>query len=175
MVIRKAARSNQTVQAAWRRSSAAVLMLALVAACNEAQNKFVQPPLSSVGVSVPLQAAVTPYLELTGTMAAYASVTLVGPGGRLPEGYRRCLRIDSRRCVVRVALVGKTVFVHQPYLDQPVLYARRGAIRRDCQAPLGVGGRAGWQGGDTTLASLVQLEPIYVMFKQLRRLRSPPA
>lgn len=87
MVIRKAARSNQTVQAAWRRSSAAVLMLALVAACNEAQNKFVQPPLSSVGVSVPLQAAVTPYLELTGTMAAYASVTLVAR----VEGYLKAI------------------------------------------------------------------------------------
>jgi multidrug efflux pump subunit AcrA (membrane-fusion protein) len=54
-----------------------VLASALLAGCNEAQNKFVAPPPPAVGVSVPLKKDVTPYLELTGTMAAYASVDLV--------------------------------------------------------------------------------------------------
>jgi hypothetical protein len=40
-----------------------------------------------VGVSVPSQKEVTPYLELTGTIAAYASVNLVA---RL-EGYLKSI------------------------------------------------------------------------------------
>ena len=71
--------SNPTTLIAWSRSGAATLMLAsvLLAGCNEAQNKFVAPPPPTVGVSAPLRKAVTPYLELTGTTTAYASINLV--------------------------------------------------------------------------------------------------
>jgi RND family efflux transporter MFP subunit len=64
-----------------------VLALGLLAGCGEAQNKFVALPPPAVGVSVPVQTAVTPYLELTGTMAAYASVTLVAR----VEGYLKSI------------------------------------------------------------------------------------
>jgi hypothetical protein len=40
-----------------------VLALGLLAGCGEAQNKFVALPPPAVGVSVPLQKAVTPYLD----------------------------------------------------------------------------------------------------------------
>jgi membrane fusion protein, multidrug efflux system len=57
----------------------AVLMLSLglLTGCNEAKNKLVLKPPASVGVATPVQRPVTPYLELTGTITAYASVNLV--------------------------------------------------------------------------------------------------
>ena len=47
----------------WRCRAALVLAPGLLAGCNEAQNKFVALPPAAVGVSVPLQRAVTPYLD----------------------------------------------------------------------------------------------------------------
>lgn len=47
----------------WRCRAALVLAPGLLAGCNEAQNKFVALPPPAVGVSVPLQRAVTPYLD----------------------------------------------------------------------------------------------------------------
>ena len=58
-------------------AAALVLVLATLAGCKDEQNRFVAPPPAKVGVSVPLQQAVTPYLELTGTMSAIATVDLV--------------------------------------------------------------------------------------------------
>jgi RND family efflux transporter MFP subunit len=103
---RKAARSNQTTRAAWCRSGAVALVVALLAGCDEAQNKFVAPPPPTVGVSVPLQKAVTPYLEFTGTTAAYASVNLVAR----VEGYLKAIKyVDGA-----TAKAGELVFEIDP-------------------------------------------------------------
>src|SRR6516165_12174946 len=62
--------------AAWPRTAALVLSLSLLTGCNEATKPVVRsPPI--VGVSAPVQKAVTPYLELTGSITAVASVNLV--------------------------------------------------------------------------------------------------
>ena len=69
--------NDRMSQAAWPRTAALVLSLSLLTGCNEAKNKLVLPPPPSVGVSAPVQKAVTPYLELTGSMTAVATVNLV--------------------------------------------------------------------------------------------------
>jgi RND family efflux transporter MFP subunit len=73
--------------ATWPRVAMVGLALSLLAGCNEAKNKLVLPPPASVGVAAPVQKAVTPYLELTGTMTAFASVNLVAR----VEGYLRSI------------------------------------------------------------------------------------
>lgn len=61
----------------WYLAAALTLALGLLGGCNEAQNKLVLPAPANVGVAAPMQRAVTPYLEHTGTMTAFASVDLV--------------------------------------------------------------------------------------------------
>ena len=61
----------------WHLAAALTLALGLLGGCNEAKNKLVLPAPANVGVAAPMQRAVTPYLELTGTMTAFASVNLV--------------------------------------------------------------------------------------------------
>ncbi|UEM12244.1 efflux RND transporter periplasmic adaptor subunit [Bradyrhizobium barranii subsp. barranii] len=61
----------------WRLAALLTLALGLLGGCNEAKNKLVLPPSPNVGVAAPVQRAVTPYLEHTGTMTAFASVNLV--------------------------------------------------------------------------------------------------
>ncbi|WMT71711.1 efflux RND transporter periplasmic adaptor subunit [Bradyrhizobium sp. Ash2021] len=61
----------------WHPAAVLTLALGLLAGCNEAKNKLVLPPPANVGVAAPVQRAVTPYLEHTGTMTAFASVNLV--------------------------------------------------------------------------------------------------
>jgi multidrug efflux system membrane fusion protein len=61
----------------WQLAAVLTVALGLLGGCNEAKNKLVLPPPTSVGVAAPMQRAVTPYLELTGTMTAFASVNLV--------------------------------------------------------------------------------------------------
>jgi RND family efflux transporter MFP subunit len=53
------------------------LALALPTGCKEQQNTFVAQPPLRVGVAAPLRKPITPYLELTGTSSAIASVDLV--------------------------------------------------------------------------------------------------
>ena len=225
-MINKISRSNRTTQIAWCRSGAVALMLApgLLAGCNEAQNKVVARPPPAVGVSVPLQKAVTPYLELTGTMAAYASVTLVAR----VEGYLKAnnyvdgatakagdllFEIEQAPYQAQVkqaeaaaqAAYAELVQAEAEFDRQSTLFKQlvtdqatldRARAKRDSDkatleaqeaalqnaqinlsytrvvAPFdgivtrhlaSVGELVG-KGGDTTLASLVQLEPIYVMF-----------
>jgi membrane fusion protein, multidrug efflux system len=62
---------------AWHLAAVLTLALGLLGGCNEAKNKLVLPPPANVGVAAPVQRAVTPYLEHTGTMTAFASVNLV--------------------------------------------------------------------------------------------------
>ena len=196
----------------------------LLAGCNEAQNKVVARPPPAVGVSVPLQKAVTPYLELTGTMAAYASVTLVAR----VEGYLKAnnyvdgatakagdllFEIEQAPYQAQVkqaeaaaqAAYAELVQAEAEFDRQSTLFKQlvtdqatldRARAKRDSDkatleaqeaalqnaqinlsytrvvAPFdgivtrhlaSVGELVG-KGGDTTLASLVQLEPIYVMF-----------
>jgi RND family efflux transporter MFP subunit len=73
-MIRKPVHMNHPT---WRLAAALTLALGLLGGCNEAQNKLVLPAPANVGVAAPMQRAVTPYLEHTGTMAAFASVDLV--------------------------------------------------------------------------------------------------
>jgi membrane fusion protein, multidrug efflux system len=61
----------------WHLAAVLTLALGLLAGCNEAKNKLVLPPPANVGVAAPVQRAVTPFLEHTGTMTAFASVNLV--------------------------------------------------------------------------------------------------
>jgi RND family efflux transporter MFP subunit len=61
----------------WHLAAVLTVALGLLGGCNEAKNKLVLPAPASVGVAAPMQRAVTPYLELTGTMTAFASVNLV--------------------------------------------------------------------------------------------------
>jgi len=222
----KASRCSPITQPALHRSGgiAVILALGLLAGCNEAQNKFVQRPLPSVGVSAPLQKAVTPYLELTGTMAAYASVNLVAR----VEGYLKSInyvdgatakagdllfeiepapyqaqfkQAEAAALAARAELVQaeaefqrQSTLLQQAVTDQATLdraQAKRDSDKANLEgqeaalqnaeinlsytrvvAPFdgivtrhlaSVGELVG-KGGNTTLASLVQLEPIYVMF-----------
>src|SRR4029077_9426667 len=76
-MIKKPVRFDHRNQATWPRIAVLMLALGLLAGCNEAKNKLVLPPPANVGVAAPVQRAVTPYLEHTGTMTAFASVNLV--------------------------------------------------------------------------------------------------
>jgi RND family efflux transporter MFP subunit len=49
----------------------------LLTGCKDEQNRFVAQPPPRVGAAVPLKKSITPYLELTGTASAIASVDLV--------------------------------------------------------------------------------------------------
>jgi RND family efflux transporter MFP subunit len=73
-MIQKPVRRNHST---WHLAAVLTLALGLLGGCNEAQNKLVLPAPASVGVAAPMQRAVTPYLEHTGTMTAFASVDLV--------------------------------------------------------------------------------------------------
>ncbi|WP_426406854.1 efflux RND transporter periplasmic adaptor subunit [Bradyrhizobium ganzhouense] len=73
-MIRKPGHMNHST---WHLAAALTLALGLLGGCNEAQNKLVLPAPANVGVAAPMQRAVTPYLEHTGTMTAFASVDLV--------------------------------------------------------------------------------------------------
>ena len=73
-MVRKPIRINHPT---WHLASVLTLALGLLGGCNEAQNKLVLPPPANVGVAAPVQRAVTPYLEHTGNMTAFASVNLV--------------------------------------------------------------------------------------------------
>jgi RND family efflux transporter MFP subunit len=217
-------RRTATIVRYWSGTAVPVLALGLLAGCNEAQNKFVAPPPPSVGVSVPLQKAVTPYLELTGSMAAYASVTLVAR----VEGYLKAINyvdgstvkagtllfeiepapyqaqykaaqgsvLGARADLIQAEAEFQRQFTlfQQAVTDQATL--DRARAKRDAdqatletqeanlqnaginlsytriEAPFdgtvtrhlaSIGELVG-KGGNTTLASLVQLEPIYVMF-----------
>jgi len=100
---------SRTTLITWHRSGLAILLLTLdllLTGCNEAQNKFAPPPAPSVGVSVPLQKEVTPYLELTGTITAYASVNLVAR----VEGYLKSINyVDGA-----TAKAGDLIFEIEP-------------------------------------------------------------
>lgn len=61
----------------WHLATVLMVALGLLGGCNEAKNKLVLPAPANVGVAAPMQRAVTPYLEHTGTMTAFASVDLV--------------------------------------------------------------------------------------------------
>ena len=64
-------------RAACHYTAALLLSLSLLTGCNEANNKPVARSPPSVGVSAPVQKAITPYLELTGSITAVATVNLV--------------------------------------------------------------------------------------------------
>jgi RND family efflux transporter MFP subunit len=76
-MIKKPMQFDHLNQATRLRMTMLMLALGLLTGCNEAKNKLVLPPPANVGVAAPVQRAVTPYLEHTGTMTAFASVNLV--------------------------------------------------------------------------------------------------
>lgn len=73
-MIQKPAHMNHPT---WHLAAVLTLALGLLGGCNEAKNKLVLPAPVNVGIAAPMQRAVTPYLELTGTITAFASVNLV--------------------------------------------------------------------------------------------------
>ncbi|WP_375786024.1 efflux RND transporter periplasmic adaptor subunit [Bradyrhizobium sp. Pha-3] len=73
-MIQKPAHMNHPT---WHLAAVLTVALGLLGGCNEAKNKLVLPAPANVGVAAPVQKAVTPYLEHTGTMTAFASVDLV--------------------------------------------------------------------------------------------------
>jgi RND family efflux transporter MFP subunit len=112
-----------TRTAGWGRTvaAAATLSLALgLLGCNEEQNKFVAPPPPKVGVALPLQKAVTPYLELTGTAAAFASVNLVAR----VEGYLKSINyVDGS-----IAKAGELLFEIDPVPYQVQVEQAKAAV-----------------------------------------------
>jgi multidrug efflux system membrane fusion protein len=76
-----------------------------VSGCRE-DNKYVPPPPAQVGVATPLRQAVTPYLEVTGSVQAYDSVNLVAR----VEGFLSQINYEDDAVVKR----GQTLFVIEP-------------------------------------------------------------
>lgn len=229
---------TQIKQASWHRGGTAALLLGLgiLGGCNGEQNKFVPPPLPKVGVGTPLVKPVTPYLEITGTLATYASVNLVAR----VEGYLKAINYADGEAVkagamlfeiepaayeaqvkeneagvmgARAALVQtEHEFERQSTLfrqgvntaaDLDAARAKRDADKANLDAQeaslqsaeinlsytriaapfdgivtrhLASKGQLVGAGGQTNLASLVQLDPIYVSFnlsdQDLMRLRA---
>jgi multidrug efflux pump subunit AcrA (membrane-fusion protein) len=95
-------------------------VLVLLAGCNDERNQFVAPPPPSVRVAVPLQKSVTPYIELTGTAEAYASVNLLAR----VEGYLQQINyVDGE-----TAKAGDLLFVIEPAPYQAQLKEAEAAV-----------------------------------------------
>ncbi len=80
-------------------------MIVLLAACGQ-ENRFVAPPPPKVSVQVPLQQAVTPYLEATGNAAAVNTVKLVAR----VQGYVQEIKYQDGAAVKK----GTPLFVIEP-------------------------------------------------------------
>jgi RND family efflux transporter MFP subunit len=224
--LRRRARMTKKT-AGWGRTvaAAATLLLALgLLDCSEERNKFVAPPPPKVGVALPLQKAVTPDLELTGTAAAFASVNLVARiegylksinyvDGSIAKAGELLFEIDPVPYQVQVeqakAAVASAhadlVFAQKEFQRQSALLTEdvnsqaqtdRARAKRDSDQANVEGQEASLQnaqinlsytridapfdgivtrhlasvgelvgtGGHTNLASIVQIDPIYVMF-----------
>jgi membrane fusion protein, multidrug efflux system len=104
----------------WHLAAVLTLALGLLAGCNEAKNKLVLRPPANVGVAAPLQRAVTPYLEHTGTIAAFASVNLVAR----VNGYLKSINyVDGA-----IAKTGELLFEIEPAPYQAQLKQAQAAL-----------------------------------------------
>jgi membrane fusion protein, multidrug efflux system len=104
----------------WHLAAVLTVALGLLSGCNEAKNKLVLPPPTSVGVAAPVQMAVTPYLEHTGTTTAFASVDLVAR----VNGYLRSINyVDGA-----TAKAGELLFEIEPAPYQAQLNQAKAAL-----------------------------------------------
>lgn len=104
----------------WQPAAVLTLALGLLSGCNEAKNQLVLPPPANVGVAAPVQSAVTPYLEHTGTMTAFASVDLVAR----VNGYLKSINyVDGA-----TAKAGELLFEIEPAPYQAQLSATKAAL-----------------------------------------------
>lgn len=116
-MIRKPVQMNHPT---WLLAAVLTLALGLLGGCNEAKNQLVLPPPASVGVAAPVQRAVTPYLEHTGTMTAFATVNLVAR----VTGYLRSINyVDGA-----TAKAGELLFEIEPAPYQAQLNQAKAAL-----------------------------------------------